>query len=574
MDLAACALGADAEPSLPCRLVVDPIVLDVECDPVDLERRVRADEAEANVPEHRGRFAFERVAVAAAAHEAHVLNVARLQLDRTPEPVLTALARRFLQAPRKLVDVATAERRVADVAAGVAAEETQAHRRARALAEEDQPQRAPRPVRGEGVLVADAATELPRAARVRNGAAVEVHQRRVQLLAFGVRPARDHVRDLAAEVDAVAEGARASGSGERVGERGDEELAVRVDSVRLDMRVAPVPDGGRAVLELLAGAEHLGQHERREVVDDLDRPDGCDRDRGGSHAVDHASLGRDQTDRSGDALVPGHVPGEEGKDRGEHPSPRRPVAAVDAEVDLGARAGEVVGERLAFLRGGQLDLAAAAGHVDVLAGAPAAVREPAQPLSDELLRLPDQLVRHRVHNVRPVLLVMSPHALLRDVVGGELGLQVECRHPGVPDHVEERLDDVAPELPALDDLEALRLEAFLVVVPCVRGEAAGIDRSDVGHVDEVGDEAAQLAFEVDRRDHVHVGRVQRCGVGVVEEVRVVLVDPGVLREVGDDVLHRLGGARQVVQEADAADHQPAVAAVERGHHVVALVRDR
>ncbi len=84
----------------------------------------------------------------------------------------------------------------------------------------------------------------------------------------------------------------------------------------------------------------------------------------------------------------------------------------------------------------------------------------------------------------------------------------------------------------------------------------------------------QHALEEDRRDHVHVRRVQRRRVRVVEEEGVVLVDPRVLGELGDDVLHRLRGARQVVEEPDAADHQAAVGLVERGHHVVALVRDR
>ena len=68
--------------------------------------------------------------------------------------------------------------------------------------------------------------------------------------------------------------------------------------------------------------------------------------------------------------------------------------------------------------------------------------------------------------------------------------------------------------------------------------------------------------------------MERGGVGVVEEVDVVLVDPGVVGVGGEDVLHGLGRARQVVEEADAADHEPAVGLVQRGHQVVALVRDR
>ncbi len=160
------------------------------------------------------------------------------------------------------------------------------------------------------------------------------------------------------------------------------------------------------------------------------------------------------------------------------------------------------------------------------------------------------------------------------MVGGELGLQVELCHARVAHHVQERVDHVAPRPAALDDLQALRLEALLVVVAGARREAAGVDGADVGDMDEVGDEAGQPPVEVDRGDQVDVGRMQRRGVGVVEEVDVVLVDPGVVPVGRDHVLHRLGGARQVMQEADAADHERAVGPVERSHQIVPLVRDR
>ena len=124
----------------------------------------------------------------------------------------------------------------------------------------------------------------------------------------------------------------------------------------------------------LARAEHLREHERREVVDDLDRPHGRDRDRRRPDAVHDRPLGRDQPDRPRHALVPGHVPGEQREDRREEAAPGRPVGAVDAELDLRARAGEVVREGVALLDRGQLDLRVRAGHVDVLAHAPLAVR--------------------------------------------------------------------------------------------------------------------------------------------------------------------------------------------------------
>ena len=65
--------------------------------------------------------------------------------------------------------------------------------------------------------------------------------------------------------------------------------------------------------------------------------------------------------------------------------------------------------------------------------------------------------------------------------------------------------------------------------------------------------------------------MQRRRVGVVQHVDVVLADARIFGEVGQDVLHRLGGARQMMEKPDAADRESAVGAVERHHHVVALV---
>ena len=120
----------------------------------------------------------------------------------------------------------------------------------------------------------------------------------------------------------------------------------------------------------------------------------------------------------------------------------------------------------------------------------------------------------------------------------------------------------------------LRLESLLVVSRAFGEKPPGSIAPMSVTWTKFADEARQPALVVDRRDQVDVRRVQRRRVGVVEEVDVVLVDPGILGVGRDDVLDRLGGARQVVQEADAADHQAAVGPVERHHQVVALVRDR
>ena len=143
--------------------------------------------------------------------------------------------------------------------------------------------------------------------------------------------------------------ARAGGTAKRVRERCDEELSLRSEAVGLDVRVASVPDGGRAVGVAFACPEELREHQRREVVDDLDRAHGRDRDRRRPDAVHDGPLGRDQPDRPRDALVPRHVPRQQREDRCEEAAPGRPVGAVDPPTRYLDSSGEVVREGVASL---------------------------------------------------------------------------------------------------------------------------------------------------------------------------------------------------------------------------------
>ena len=212
-------------------------------------------------------------------------------------------------------------------------------------------------------------------------------------------------------------------------------------------------------------------------------------------------------------------------------APRRPVRAVDPESRLRARAREVVGERVAFFDRGELDGRRLARHVNVLPHAPRAVGQFAQPVADEALGLPDELFGDRFDHVDAVVVVELAHALLRDVVGGHLRLHVERRHAGIAHDVQKRLDDVAAHDAPFHDLEALGLETFLEALARVWREAAGIDGADIRHVDEIGDEPRQAATVMDWRDQVDVRGMQRRRVGVVEEVHVVLEDPGIFEKL-------------------------------------------
>ena len=140
-----------------------------------------------------------------------------------------------------------------------------------------------------------------------------------------------------------------------------------VEAVGLDVRVAAVPDRGRAVGIALAGAEHLREQSVERLLTIWIVP---------TVAIE-IGAGRVQFTivPSGAIRVIGRVTpsfqvtsqASSGKSGANRPPQRRPVGAVDAELDLRARAGEVEDERVALLGRGQLDLRGRAGHVDVLA---------------------------------------------------------------------------------------------------------------------------------------------------------------------------------------------------------------
>ena len=103
------------------------------------------------------RLAIDRVAIAAAALEPEVDDVALGQAEIPPLDHLGLLARGLIEASREGVDVAGAEEHLAHRAARKPAEHAEAHRHAQALAGQSQLDVADaRIVRREGELVVDA----------------------------------------------------------------------------------------------------------------------------------------------------------------------------------------------------------------------------------------------------------------------------------------------------------------------------------------------------------------------------------------------------------------------------------
>src|SRR5262249_60708676 len=109
----------------------------------------------------------------------------------------------------------------------------------RPLPEGRHPRGPRRAVRVNAFLVKTPASILPGATRAPPRPPVEVEERRVQLLTLGVRPPRDHIGDLATEIDSVPERARSRRACEGGGQRRDEKLAPGGQPLRFHRPTAP-----------------------------------------------------------------------------------------------------------------------------------------------------------------------------------------------------------------------------------------------------------------------------------------------------------------------------------------------
>src|SRR5690606_36315462 len=107
LGLAAEALGANLPPARARRLGVERPAR--HHDAVDLARRLLADEAGGDVTDDRLGVAVDRVAVPAAAHEAHILRITLLEVDVAERALFDLLAAQRLEAVAQLVDVSVAQ---------------------------------------------------------------------------------------------------------------------------------------------------------------------------------------------------------------------------------------------------------------------------------------------------------------------------------------------------------------------------------------------------------------------------------------------------------------------------------
>ena len=119
--------------------------------------------------------------------------------------------------------------------------------------------------------------------------------------------------------------------------------------MRFEMRVASVPDRCGSILVALARAEHLGQRDRRKVVEIWIVPTVAIEI--GAGRMQFTTVPSGAISEIGRVTPSFHVTSQarSGNIGAKHPAPGGPVATVDAEIDLRAGAGEVVCERVIFL---------------------------------------------------------------------------------------------------------------------------------------------------------------------------------------------------------------------------------
>jgi hypothetical protein len=156
------------------------------------------------------------------------------------------------------------------------------------------------------------------------------------------------------------------------------------------------------------------------------------------------------------ACRPGDVVGQDGQQREHHAAAHAGVGAVD-DASLGIGTGEVEGEVVAGLDGGDGDLVQAAvplvGLVLVPGRRPAAVGQAGELAAQPGLGVVHHALHHGLDRVRAVLVDQGVQPLAADVIGADLGAQVKPDEHRDARAAHPQVGDVALELPAADDLD-------------------------------------------------------------------------------------------------------------------------
>ena len=202
--------------------------------------------------------------------------------------------------------------------------------------------------------------------------------------------------------------------------------------------------------------------------------------------------------------------------------------------------------------------------------APDPVRDRCQLASGHRLRIGDQFRPGGLDEIDAELPDQGRVAARADDVGRRSRLDVHPDVVGVAALLDDGLEDVLAEHPALDDLEAQDPDPLVEDL----GGGAAQDPAGVGGVGARGNPADPPTGMEDRRDLHDVVGVRARDVRVVDDELVALVDPRVVVEPLDHPADRIrGGGREPEMAGAGQDHRPG-GVVERAHALAALGDDR
>ena len=167
-----------------------------------------------------------------------------------------------------------------------------------------------------------------------------------------------------------------------------------------------------------------------------------------------------------------------------------------------------------------------------------AVGDAAELLTQQRLRVADQLLHLRLDQVDPVLVDDCLQARLTRPARGDLSEDVALGRLGDAHVAEDEAQDLVVQLTFANEVDRRNVERLAVGRRGLCMEAPWHGPAGVRPVRGVLDEGQEIAVAEDRHDRPHVLAVSAPDEGVVHDEDVALVDP-LLADPRDQALHRV-----------------------------------
>ena len=184
----------------------------------------------------------------------------------------------------------------------------------------------------------------------------------------------------------------------------------------------------------------------------------------------------------------------------------------------------------------------------------------------------EHLLRYGGNQLGTELLVERLHARLGDIVRGDLALQIETHHHRLARHVDKGVEQVLPQLAALDEFNSGDANAFMTNFRGPRRVAARRHGADIHHMDEGRAPSDQSTAKMNRRDQIHIRLMDRRQIGIVKQKNIVGMNPRRVFKALDDPFDRKAGAGDMPAHGVPGRQNIAIGEIERRHVIVHLRR--